>query len=154
MHPADDVSLDPLPVWRALVVAHDTTMRAFAAAFKEHRLTVSQYDVLLRLLQNRPDPIPMGDLAAALLYSSGAATKVVDRLEALGHVRRSRAIHDKRVVLVELTQAGLEVAATAARRHAADVRRIVGELASPEEAAHVTAFLERLTLRAAADSTS
>lgn len=138
----------PIDAWRAVVVAHDTLMNEFAVTLKEFGLSVAQYDVLLRLIQQREGSVAMGELARTLLYSSGAATKLVDRLVALGHVARSRATHDGRVVMVSLTVQGRALAKAAARRHAADVDARVAPFDSPDEARHVMAYLARMALPA------
>lgn len=141
----DDRTQQALDAWRLVVVAHDTAMHQFAETFKRHGLTVPQYDVLLRLLRAADGQLPTGDLARSLLYSSGAATKLIDRLVVLGWVGRSRAATDGRVVLVTLTEAGREKALAAAREHATDVARVVGGFDSPDEEHHVRAFLTRLS---------
>lgn len=141
----DDSTQQALDAWRMVVVAHDTAMHRFASTFKKHGLTVPQYDVLLRLLRADHGQLPMGELARTLLYSSGAATKLIDRLVVLGLVERFRDPDDGRVVLVELTETGRAKALAAAREHASDVADVVGGFASAEEEHHVRAFLTRLS---------
>lgn len=51
-------------------------------------------------------PMRMGDLADALGVGQSAATPIADRLEAHGWVQRVRSEADRRVWLVELTDAG------------------------------------------------
>lgn len=140
----DDRTQNALDAWRLVVVAHDTAMHRFTETFKRHGLTVPQYDVLLRLLRADEGQLPMGELARTLLYSSGAATKLVDRLVVLGLVERSRAVGDGRIVLVILTASGRAKALAAAREHANDVAAHVGGFASDDEERHVRAFLTRL----------
>ena len=48
----------------------------------------------------------MGDLADALGVGQSAATPIADRLEAHGWIQRVRSETDRRVWLVELTEAG------------------------------------------------
>lgn len=139
-----DARDDALAGWRAVVVAHDTLMQRFSRTFKEHGLTVPQYDVLLRLLQAPEHAVPMGELARTLLYSSGAATKLVDRLVTLGHVTRERSTDDGRVMVVRLTEPGAALALGAARHHATDVTHAVGPFASESEREHVLAYLGRI----------
>jgi DNA-binding MarR family transcriptional regulator len=49
------------------------------------------------------EPVPAGELARRVALSSGAATRLVDRLEASGHVVRFRDPADRRRVLVSHT---------------------------------------------------
>lgn len=135
----------PIDAWRAIVVAHDSLMQELAPRLRAHGLTVPQYDVLLRLLRAPDHTVAMGDLARSLLYSSGAATKLVDRLVTLGHVTRHRSPEDGRVVLIATTPQGLELVRVAGREHAQDITRLVGGFTSDDEARHVMAFLRRIT---------
>lgn len=133
-------------MWRRLVVAHDRLMRMFQAELRaEFGLTVPQYDVLLRLAQQPGhEPVRMADLARVLLYSSGAATKVVDRLVTLDLVRRTADAGDGRAVRIMLTDTGAELIDRAMRAHGRSIARAIGPFASPEERRHVVAFLDRL----------
>ncbi|HKT73594.1 MAG TPA: MarR family transcriptional regulator [Steroidobacteraceae bacterium] len=46
------------------------------------------------------------DLCRSISYDAGAMTRMVDRLESKGLVRRSRSADDRRLVHIELTDAG------------------------------------------------
>jgi DNA-binding MarR family transcriptional regulator len=52
------------------------------------------------------EPVPMGDLAAALHCDSSNITGIVDRLEERGLVRREPAPGDRRVKMLVLTASG------------------------------------------------
>jgi DNA-binding MarR family transcriptional regulator len=52
------------------------------------------------------EPVPMGDLAAALHCDSSNVTGIVDRLEERGLVRREAAEGDRRVKMLVLTEDG------------------------------------------------
>lgn len=52
------------------------------------------------------EPVPMGDLAAALHCDSSNVTGIVDRLEERGLVRREAAEGDRRVKMLVLTSSG------------------------------------------------
>lgn len=55
-------------------------------------------------------PMPAGELARRVALSSGAATRLVDRLEASGHAVRTTDPDDRRRVLVAHTDTATEVA--------------------------------------------
>jgi DNA-binding MarR family transcriptional regulator len=59
---------------------------------------------------NLDGPLPMATIAQRVGCSGPTATGVVDRLEQVNLVRRIRKEGDRRVVLVEITDAGREVA--------------------------------------------
>src|SRR6185436_15519492 len=75
----------------------------------EQSVGISQrwYDVLVHL-EESPDGIPMNELAERILYSKSGFTRVVDRMEDEGLVRRVRPEHDRRSILVVLTDKGIE----------------------------------------------
>src|SRR5207247_8478242 len=74
------------------------------------------YDVLVQL-EESPEGIPMNVLADRILYSKSGFTRVVDRMEEAGLVRRVRPQHDRRSILVVLTDNGLETMERARRYH-------------------------------------
>lgn len=79
----------------------------------EHALAFREYSVL-RLLQRAPaGRLAPSLLAQRIVCTTGAMTKLVDRLVRTGLVRRTPDPDDRRGVLVELTPSG-ELLATAA----------------------------------------
>src|SRR6058998_1410606 len=71
-------------------------------------------DVLVQL-EETPEGIPMNELADRILYSKSGFTRVVDRMEEGGLVRRVRPEHDRRTILVVLTDQGRETMERARR---------------------------------------
>jgi DNA-binding MarR family transcriptional regulator len=53
-------------------------------------------------------PATAGRLAAHTGLTTGATTAVIDRLERSGYVRRTRDLHDRRLVMVEALPAGMK----------------------------------------------
>jgi len=74
------------------------------------------YDVLVQL-EERPDGLRMNELAERILYSKSGFTRVVDRMEAAGLVRRVRPENDRRSILVVLTDEGRATMERARRHH-------------------------------------
>ena len=79
----------------------------------ERGISLSWYDALVHL-EGAPEGCGMTELANRILASKSGLTRVIDRMEAAGLVRRERPPEDRRVVKVLITPAGLE-ALTAAR---------------------------------------
>ena len=75
----------------------------------DHDLTHAQWVPLFKLAHGECGTV--AELARTLQSDPGAMTRVLDRLEAKGLVARTRSIDDRRVVNLELTDAGREVAA-------------------------------------------
>jgi DNA-binding MarR family transcriptional regulator len=83
--------------------------RAFDETLAGHGLNHGEYRMLLRLATRSNDNrMSAGELSKALLLSSGAMTNRLDRLERAGLIRRVPDPRDRRGVLVELTERGVE----------------------------------------------
>jgi DNA-binding MarR family transcriptional regulator len=74
------------------------------------------YDALVHL-EEAPDGIRMNELAERILYSKSGFTRVIDRMEEAGLVRRVRPANDRRSILVVLTDEGRETLERARRHH-------------------------------------
>src|SRR3954462_4899923 len=74
------------------------------------------YDVLVHL-EETPDGLRMNELAERILYSKSGLTRVIDRMEQAGLVRRVRPENDRRSILVVLTDQGRETMEQARGRH-------------------------------------
>ena len=94
----------------------------------EHSLSFAEYSVL-RLLQRAPGGhLAPSWLAEQLVYTTGAMTKLVDRLQRAGLVERAPDPRDRRGVLVEVTRAGDRKATEAADTYEAGRQRILDQL--------------------------
>src|SRR6266851_4618267 len=65
------------------------------------------YDALVQL-EETPQGLRMNELAERILYSKSGFTRVVDRMEEAGLVRRLRPEHDRRTIPIVLTDTGSE----------------------------------------------
>ena len=72
-------------------------------------LTDAQWKPLLMLHQGECSTA--ADLSRIACHDTGAVTRLLDRLEAKGLIRRVRSAEDRRVVNLELTEAGEKIAA-------------------------------------------
>ncbi|GLW71165.1 transcriptional regulator [Kitasatospora phosalacinea] len=88
---------------RALTVELDLLAAAFA---QRHGLHPTDLRALIALLDAAREGTPAtpGRLGRELGLNSAGTTAVLDRLERLGHVRRARDPHDRRRVLLEVTE--------------------------------------------------
>src|SRR5690349_5091583 len=80
------------------------------------------YDVLVHL-EESPQGLPMNELAERILYSKSGFTRVVDRMEGAGLVRRARLENDRRTILVVLTGEGTATLERARRHHRDGIER-------------------------------
>ena len=114
---------DGLRAWRlffesalALIDVLDTELE------QETGIPMRWYDVLVQL-EETPEGIPMNALADSILYSKSGFTRVVDRMQDAGLVRRVRPEHDRRSILVVLTERGNETKERARRYHRDGIAR-------------------------------
>lgn len=80
-------------------------------------ISLRWYDVLVHLEEAPDGRLRMNELARQIVFSKSGLTRVVDRMEEAGLVRRKRATTDRRVIEVDLTSEGLETLATARPLH-------------------------------------
>lgn len=78
-------------------------------------LTISQFGVLEALLHL--GPMCQKDLAKKILKSGGNLTLVIDNLEKRSLVRRDRDPHDRRIIVVSLTESGDQLIREVFPRH-------------------------------------
>ena len=67
-------------------------------------LSFSQYLALKKL--EHVGPMSAGELARAMHHNAGALTRVLDKLEKHGYVRRAPVPNDRRALRIELTASG------------------------------------------------
>jgi DNA-binding MarR family transcriptional regulator len=116
-------SAERLRAWRlyvesalALVDVLDTELKQAVG------IPLRWYDVLVHL-EESPEGIPMNELAERILYSKSGFTRVVDRMEQEGLVRRARPEHDRRTILIVLTDKGTDTLERARRHHRDGIQR-------------------------------
>ena len=97
--------------------------------------------VLIRLARSPGHRLRMTHLAREMTMSTSGLTRLVDRIEAAGHVRRESCPEDKRGLLAVLTPDGHRLIAAAAPMHVADLDRCLGAALSPQELTQLTDLL-------------
>jgi DNA-binding MarR family transcriptional regulator len=138
-------AVSEIAVFAALLRAHASTTRGFNAELvAEHGLTLSDYEVLLRLSRAPDRRLRRVDLAEQVLLTPSGITRLLAGLERSGWVERASCETDARVTYAQLTDEGLEKLRTAGRSHAGSVRSLFAERFSPEELEALRELLERL----------
>ncbi len=105
------------------------------------------YDVLVHL-EESPEGIPMNELAERILYSKSGFTRVVDRMGEEGLVRRVRPEHDRRTILVVLTDKGTETMEHARRHHRDGIERHFSQHLTQADIKALTRALEKVSAHA------
>ena len=105
------------------------------------------YDVLVQL-EESPEGIPTKELADRILYSKSGFTRVVDRMEEAGLIRRVRPEHDRRTILVLLTEQGRATLEHARRHHRDGIERHFAQHLSDTDVKALTRALEKVSAHA------
>ena len=129
--------------WEALLTAHATLMKQFAAEDNWADVSMREYDVLYTL-SKCPGPQRLGDLGRHVLLSQPALSRLVDRLAERGLIDRCADPADGRGVRLSLTAAGRAVQRDIARRHARDVARAMTAELTPAEMAQLATLCRKL----------
>jgi MarR family 2-MHQ and catechol resistance regulon transcriptional repressor len=78
----------------------------FAVQFEQHRVSAVEFEVLMRLARSPGHRLRMTDLAAQTSLSTSGVTRVVDRMDRDGLVRREACASDRRSSYAVITDAG------------------------------------------------
>ena len=68
-------------------------------------LSAAQF-IIIANLAAAEGPMSASDLCKGISYDAGAMTRMLDRLESKGLIRRHRSAHDRRLMYLELTEEG------------------------------------------------
>jgi len=129
----------------ALVRAHSSATRKLSSQLTaDHALTISDYEVLLRLARAPDRRLRRVDLAEQVLLTASGITRLLDGLEQSGLVERGSCATDRRVVYAVLTDAGLAKLREASRSHVAQVDELFTEYFGEEELEAVGDLLSRI----------
>ena len=69
-------------------------------------MSAAQYIIVANLAIGPGEPKSAADLCKVISYDAGAMTRMLDRLEAKGLIRRTRSAQDRRLLNLELTEEG------------------------------------------------
>lgn len=129
----------------ALVRAHSSATRKLSSQLTaDHGLTISDYEVLLRLARAPDRRLRRVDLAEQVLLTASGITRLLDGLEQSGLVERGSCATDRRVVYAVLTDAGLAKVRDASKSHIAQVDELFTEYFGEEELEAVGDLLSRI----------
>ena len=117
------LSASELRAWRNFIESVTTMTAALESDLVDHKLTMGDYEVLVRLSETEDQRLRMCDLATALHLSPSGLTRRLDGLVKTGLVKRIANPSDRRVMFAALTDAGHTKLVEAAPDHVASVRK-------------------------------
>ena len=95
----------------ALLRTADRVRRSISRVFEPTGITFQQYNVLRILRGAHPEPLPTLEIRHRLIEEAPGITRLVDRLEELGLIGRTRCVDDRRLVHCRITEEGLALLA-------------------------------------------
>ena len=134
--PAEEAMLNVL-------VTYPWLMGELSAAMEPFGLTPAQYNVLRILRGSHPERATCSYIGDRLLDRTPDVTRLLDRLERAGLVHRRRAEHDRRVVEVAVTDAGLARLEEMDSTMRQTIGRVTGGL-TPEEHTTLSRLLDKM----------
>ncbi len=123
-----------LEAWRGFLRTHTRLISQLDRELMQRRgLSLSSYEVLLRLSESPGGRMRMKDIASSLLLSRSGITRIVAELERQGLVQRQQVATDGRGLEASLTRRGRTAFRAAQKAHLVDVRSDFLDRLSPSQ---------------------
>ncbi|TMQ94207.1 MarR family transcriptional regulator [Actinomadura soli] len=120
--------------WRAFVDGSVRLTEIMDRDLKSrHGLSVSEYEILVRLSEAPQRQLRMAELAENASQSRSRLSHTCSRLESKGLVKRDSCPNDKRGVYAQLTDQGFTALERAARDHVETVRTYFIDVIEPQD---------------------
>lgn len=100
--------------------------------------------VLIRLARSPDQRLRMSELARDMTVSTSGLTRMIDRIESAGLVRREACPTDRRGLWAVLTPEGEAALGEALPDHVRDIHEVIGDALSPDEVELLTDLLRRV----------
>jgi DNA-binding MarR family transcriptional regulator len=110
----------------------------------ECQLPLAWFDVLLQLRHSPDGRLKMSEMANAIFHSTGGTTRLIDRLEGAGLVRRENCPQDRRSVYVAITDVGNAKLDEALGVHLSFLDELMGARLSGPERDTLSSLLTKL----------
>lgn len=131
--------------WRALMMGMTLLLeRLDDDLSREFGMSLTEYEVLVRLSERPGRAMRMAQLADAMAHSRSRVTHTVARMEGAGYVTRGTTPEDGRGVVATMTPEGYDLLVRAAPCHVESVRRTMVDLVAPEDFAAVGRVFDRV----------
>lgn len=103
----DKVTEEELSAWRLFIKTHARIIERIESDLADQkRVPLTTYDVLIELFEAPNRKLRLGDLTKKVILTKSGLTRLVDRMEREGLLRREKSEEDKRGAYAVLTEAG------------------------------------------------
>ena len=134
--------------WRAFAVGVTLLLDRLDADLQHaYDVSLTEYEILVRLSERPERSMRMAQLADALAHSRSRVTHTVARMQNAGLVSRSTSPEDGRGIVCTLTDAGYALLVEAAHVHVEGVRDYLVDLASTDDFAALGRVMNAVTDR-------
>jgi len=134
-----------LDAWRGLLFAHARVVRGLEADMLErHDLPIIWFDLLSRLKQTRGHRLRMYQLEEASVFNRSGLTRVADRIEQAGYIRRERSAEDRRGAYLVTTEAGIDKIDDVWPDHVASIEEHFGQYIDAKDAESLQIATEKI----------
>jgi len=134
--------------WRAFVVGVTLLLDRLDADLQHaFDLSLTEYEILVRLSERSERSMRMAQLADSLAHSRSRVTHTVARMQNAGLVARSTSPEDGRGIVCTLTDAGYSLLVEAAHVHVEGVRDYLVDLAPTDDFAALGRVMNAVTDR-------
>jgi DNA-binding MarR family transcriptional regulator len=141
----DDLDPDGLGAWEAFVFAHAAAVGRIERDLRAAgHVPLTWYDVLAALSEAPGRRLRLSDLADEVVLSRSGLTRLLDRVEAAGLIRRERSADDRRGAYAVMTPAGEAALLAAWPDYARGIARHFADHLSPQEKRVLAAALSRV----------
>ncbi len=147
------LSADQQRHWRAVITGTARLTEALTRQLeRDAGLSLSEYEILVRLSESPERTMRMSELAVAVVHSRSRLTHAVGRLENRGLVERRPCPDDRRGVNCAMTDKGFAVLAAAAPGHVREVRAQLVDVLTDTEFAALGAAMDKIATEGAPEA--
>ena len=131
--------------WRALMMGMTLLMERLDDDLRrEFGMSLTEYEVMVRLSERPGRAMRMAQLADAMAHSRSRVTHTVARMEAAGYITRGTTPEDGRGVVATMTDTGYDLLVRAAPCHVESVRRNLVDLVAAKDFVAVGRVFDRV----------
>lgn len=140
-----ELKSETLGAWRGLLFAQAKVLSALEAdMMDQHDLATSWFDVLGRLNQAPEKRLRMHELEESVLFTRSGMTRLADRIEEAGLIRRERSAEDRRGVYLVITQAGIDKIDEVWPDHVASIQKHFGQYLDGQDVESLRGVTEKI----------
>ena len=141
---ADDDDSRWMPAWLALIRTHARLWDSLEAQVRrDHGLTMARYDVLAQV-ELAGGRMGLSELASSVVLSASGLSKLLDRMEISGLIRRDPDPADARSTFATITPQGLTLVRKVRRSHHKLLQTTFGAALDDRDVTDLTRIMGRI----------